>query len=110
MGAATLGPRRLPADALVAAVQAPGSDVRSAGLEEVQRAITVLDGRIQEMQNDYSAMCDVHKSEVGKLEGSAASMGPLAVFQIASLMEALATSTAQQWDSLAQSLGADLNH
>jgi hypothetical protein len=89
-------------------LQAPASDTRTAGLEEVQRAIAVLDGRIAEMQEDYSAMCDVHRSEVGKLEAAASSMAPLAVLQLGALMEALAVSTAQQWESLAQSLGADL--
>jgi hypothetical protein len=87
---------------------AGGSSTRSAALEEVQRAITSLDARIQEMQSDYGEMCDVHKTEVKKLEAKAAQMAPIAVSQVATLMEGLAQSTAQQWEALAQSLGADI--
>lgn len=87
---------------------ASGNAARSAGLEEVQRAISALDARIQEMQSDYGEMCDVHKSEVGKLEAQATQMAPVAVTQVATLMEGLAASTAQQWEALAQSLGAGL--
>lgn len=90
-------------------MQAAGGNVaRSTGLEEVQRAITALDARISEMQSDYGEMCDVHKSEVKKLEAKATQMVPSAVFQVATLMEGLADSTAQQWEALAQSLGADI--
>lgn len=88
---------------------AGGNGARSAGLEEVQRAITALDARIQEMQSDYGEMCDVHKSEVGKLEAKATQMAPVAVSQVASVMEGLAASTAQQWEALAQSLGAGVD-
>lgn len=89
-------------------VQAAGA-ARTAGLEEVQRAITALDARIHEMQSDYGEMCDVHKSEVKKLEVKATQMAPVAVTQVATLMAGLAESTSQQWEALAQSLGAELS-
>jgi hypothetical protein len=85
------------------------SGPRTAGLEEVQRAITALDARIHEMQSDYGELCDVHKSEVKKLEAKTSQMAPIAVVQVATLMERLAASTAQQWEALAQSLGADVS-
>lgn len=54
-------------------------------------------------------MCDVHRSEASKLEAKATQMAPVAVSQVATLMESLAASTAQQWEALAQSLGADIS-
>jgi hypothetical protein len=85
-----------------------GSDGGGTGLAGMQQNILLSESKIQEMQNDYSSMCEVYEEELGKMESAVRSMAPLAVMQMAQHQEALAASSAQQWEALAKRLGANV--
>eukprot|EP01025_Chloroclados_australasicus_P013071 TRINITY_DN16222_c0_g1_i2.p1 TRINITY_DN16222_c0_g1~~TRINITY_DN16222_c0_g1_i2.p1 ORF type:complete len:198 (+),score=24.12 TRINITY_DN16222_c0_g1_i2:3-596(+) len=82
------------------------SEVRSEGLDDIQRSVGKLEEEVQALKKDYETVSEVNRAEKSKVMKEVNQMVPLAVYQAATLHAGMMDSMAEAWSQLAANLGA----
>lgn len=91
-----------------ARVQTSEHAARSEAMADIQRAIQVLDEKVNSLKADVAAINGIKEEETELLRAEELQLVPLAVAQVAQLNAEICEEAEKHWLHLARRLGADV--